>query len=279
VIPDDPIANSGQNRVALVLGAVKGIGRGIGLDLARQGFRVALTYFDWEESLPQMRAAFDRFGARCLISRVDLRDCAAVRRLISHVVEAFGRLDVLVNNIERGGWPIVHGAYTPEQWDLEMETTLRAKRWVFDSALPHLKTAGNGCVVNLSSIAGVVGRSGPASLVFNDGYAAANRAVSLLTETWAREGAPQVRVNEIMLGLVATRHAEATRGWGLLTPVQQQALVDHTLLGRIGTIDDVVGAVRFLIDQAPYMTGSVIRLDGGYVLGGEKVTPMPPGVV
>lgn len=279
MIPDASNANSGQGRVALVLGAVKGIGKGIGLDLARQGFRVALTYFDWEESLPQMRAAFDRFGAHCLISRVDLRDCAAVRRLISHVVETFGRLDVLVNNIERGGWPIVHGAYTPEQWDLEMETTLRAKRWVFDSALPHLKAAGNACVVNLSSIAGLVGRSGPASLVFNDGYAAANRAVSLLTETWAREGAPEVRVNEIMLGLVATRHAGATRGWGLLTPVQQQALVDHTLLGRIGAIDDVVGAVRFLIDQAPFMTGSVIRLDGGYVLGGEKVTPMPPGVL
>lgn len=274
-----PAADDARGRVALVLGAVKGIGNGIGLDLARRGFRLALTHFDWEEALPGMRKDFEAFGARCLISRVDLRDCASVRRLVAEVVAVFGRLDIVVNNIERGGWPIVHGPYTPEQWDLEQETTLRAKRWVFDSALPHLKATGDGCVVNLSSIAGLVGRSGPASLVFNDGYAAANRGVSLLTESWAREGAPEVRVNEIMLGLVATRHAEGTRGWGLLTPQQQRALVDHTLLGRTGTIADVVKAVRFLVDEAPFMTGSVLRLDGGYVLGGEKVVPMPPGVL
>lgn len=271
--------NDGEKRVALVLGAVKGIGKGIGLDLIRRGFRVALTHFDWEDALPQLQADFKRFGAHCLISRVDLRDCESIPLLISEVMDTFGRLDILVNNIERGGWPIVHGPYTPEQWNLEMETTLRAKRWVFDNALPYLRATGMGCVVNLSSIAGLVGRSGPASLVFNDGYAAANRSISLLTESWAREGAPDVRVNEIMLGFVETRHAEGTRGWDLLTRDQQQALVDHTLLGRTGRIADVVAAVRFLIDHAPYMSGSVVRLDGGYVLGGEHVPPMPPGVL
>ncbi len=274
-----PTTDEGRGRVALVLGAVKGIGKGLGLDLARRGFRLALTHFDWEEALPRMRADFEGFGDRCRILRADLRDCESVRGLIADVVASFGRLDILINNIERGGWPIVHGPYTPEQWDLEQETTLRAKRWVFASALPHLKATGGGCVVNLSSIAGLVGRSGPASLVFNDGYAAANRAVSLLTESWAREGAPQVRVNEIMLGLVATRHAEGTRGWGLLSPQQRKALVDHTLLARTGTIEDVVKAVRFLVDEAPFMTGSVLRLDGGYVLGGEGVAPMPPGIL
>jgi 3-oxoacyl-[acyl-carrier protein] reductase len=272
-------ARKGEDRVALVLGAVKGIGKGIGLDLARRGFRVALTYYDWPEALPQMRADFETFGSRCELFRVDLCDCASVRRLVDQVAAAFGGLDILINNIERGGWPVVHGAYTPDQWDLELETTLRAKRWVFDSALAHLKAGGRGCVVNLSSIAGLVGRSGPASLIFNDGYAAANRAVSLLTESWARTAAPEVRVNEIMLGLVATRHGEGTRGWGLLSAGQKQALLEHTLLGRTGTIQDVVRMVRFLIDEAPFMTGSVIRLDGGYVLGGDKVAPMPPGVL
>ena len=173
---------------------------------------------------------------------------------------------------------MVHGPYVPEQWDLEMETTLRAKRWLFDAALPHLKTSGDGAVINFSSIAALVGRSGPAGMVFNDGYAAANRGISLLTETWARMGAPQVRVNEIMLGFIDTRHGPNTRGWGLLTPQQKKALRDHTLLHRTGTIDDVVKAVLFLIKDAPFMTGSVIRLDGGYVLGGEKMAPMPKGV-
>jgi 3-oxoacyl-[acyl-carrier protein] reductase len=160
-----------------------------------------------------------------------------------------------------------------------MATTLRAKWWVFNAALPYLKASGNGTVINVSSIAGIVGRSGPASYVFNDGYAAANRGISLLTETWARIGAPEVRVNEIMLGLIQTRHAEKTRGWDLLTDGQKEALIDHTLLGRTGTSEDVVEAVLFLLTDAGFMTGSVLRLDGGYVLGSEKVAPMPSGVV
>ena len=174
---------------------------------------------------------------------------------------------------------MVHGPYVRDQWDLEIATTLRAKWWVFNAALPYLKASGNGAVINMSSIAGIVGRSGPASYVFNDGYSAANRGISLLTETWARIGAPEVRVNEIMLGLIQTRHAEKTRGWGLLADGQKEALIDHTLLGRTGTSVDVVRAVRFLLYEAPFMTGSLLRLDGGYVLGGEKVAPMPPGVV
>jgi 3-oxoacyl-[acyl-carrier protein] reductase len=91
-------------------------------------------------------------------------------------------------------------------------------------------------------------------------------------------GAPHVRVNEIMLGFVETRHAQNTRGWGLLTPEQKNALLDHTLLHRTGTIDDVVKAVLFIIKDAPFMTGSVLRLDGGYVLGGDKMGKMPRGV-
>jgi len=198
--------------------------------------------------------------------------------MIAAVIDRYGRLDILINNIERGGWPVVHGAYTRRQWDLEMSTTLRAKQWVFSCALPHLKTSGQGVVVNFSSIAGKVGRSGPAAYIFNEGYAAASRGTRLLTETWARLGAPEVRVNEIMLGIIDTRHGRGTRGWGLLTEGQRRAVVDHTLLERTGTVDDVVRTVRFLIKEAPYMTGSVLRLDGGYLLGGEPVAPMPPGV-
>jgi 3-oxoacyl-[acyl-carrier protein] reductase len=198
---------------------------------------------------------------------------------MEEVITRFGRLDILINNIERGGWPVVHGPYTEEQWDLELATTLRAKRWMFDAALPHLKASGDGAVINISSMAALVGRAGPARFVFNDGYSAANRGVSLLTETWARLGAPEVRVNELMLGLFETRHGEETRGWGLLTDEQKQALMDHTPMGRTGNIEDVVKAVHFLLTDAPFMTGSIIRLDGGYVLGGEETGPMPPGVV
>ena len=82
-----------------------------------------------------------------------------------------------------------------------------------------------------------------------------------------------------MLGLFETRHGPGTRGWELLSPEQKQALLDHTLLGRTGVMDDVVRAVRFLTHDAPFMTGSVLRLDGGYVLGGEAVSAMPKSVV
>jgi 3-oxoacyl-[acyl-carrier protein] reductase len=268
-----------NDRVALVLGGVKGIGKAIGLDLARHGAQVVYTYFDWPESVEALRQDAAGTGQPHLIVQIDLTDPLAIDGLLRQIMARFGRLDILINNIERGGWPVVHGAYTREQWDLELATTLRAKQWVFSAALPHLRQSGDGVVINFSSIAAVVGRSGPASYIFNEGYAAASRGVSLLTETWARLGAPQVRVNEIMLGIIETRHAEGTRGWGLLSEEQRRAIVDHTLLGRTGRLDDVVQLVRFLIAAAPFMTGSVLRMDGGYVLGGEKIAPMPKGVV
>jgi 3-oxoacyl-[acyl-carrier protein] reductase len=268
-----------DGKVALVLGSIKGIGKAVGLDLAAAGARVVYTHWDWPESLASLEADAASLGREHWIARINLLDTQSIENLIEEIIQRFGRLDILVNNIERGGWPVVHGPYTEEQWDLELTTTLRAKRWVFNAALPWLKRTGDGVAIIFSSIAGMVGRSGPASLVFNEGYAAANRGISLLTETWARLGAPEVRVNEIMLGIFETRHAQGTRGWGLLTETQKQAIIDHTLLRRSGRLDDVVRAVRFIIEDAPFMTGSVLRLDGGYVLGGEKISSMPKGVL
>jgi len=268
-----------ENRVALVLGAVKGIGKGIGLALASQGIDVALNYFDWEENLENLKEDFDKTGANYLILKTDLCDTDQIPDMVEKTVKRFGRLDILINNIERGGWPIVHGPYVKDQWDMELATTLRAKQWVFESALPHLKKSGDGVAINFSSIAGIVGRSGPASYIFNEGYSAANRGISLLTETWAKMAAPNARVNEIMLGIIETRHGDKTRGWGLLSDDQKKALMDHIPAGRIGSIDDVVNAVLFIINRAPYMTGSVLRIDGGYVIGGDRVFDMPDGVV
>jgi len=268
-----------KGKVALVLGAIKGIGKGIALALANAGVKVVLNYFDWAEELETLKKDFKDTGQEHLILRTNLLKTAAIPRMIDKAVERFGRLNILINNIERGGWPAIHGPYNQQQWDLEMETTLRAKRWVFDAALPHLKAAGNSIVINFSSIAGIVGRSGPAGLIFNDGYSAANRAISLLTETWARMGAPEVRVNEIMLGFFETRHAEKTRGWGVLSKRQKKAILDHTLLQRTGTIEDAVKAVLYVIRDAPFMTGNVIRLDGGYVIGGEAVDEIPKGIL
>ncbi len=269
-----------EGKAALVLGASRGIGRAIALRLRREDVAVAAGVFDGDEGeFSRLEADLRRQDRPHLILRADLRQVQEGPRLVAAAVEAFGRLDILVNNIERGGWPAVHGPYIPSQWDLELETTLRAKRWLFAAALPHLKATGDGAVINLSSIAGLIGRAGPAAPVFNDGYAAANRAVSLLTETWAREAAPEVRVNEIMVGFIDTRHGPGTRGWGVLSAEERRAIVDHTLLGRTGKPEEVAAAAVFLLRDAPFMTGAVLRLDGGYVLGGERVPPMPKGVL
>ncbi|MFH2091772.1 MAG: SDR family oxidoreductase [Pseudomonadota bacterium] len=267
-------------KVALVLGAVKGIGKAIGLSLANEGASLILTRHDWEESFDSMETDFKDSGAEYTIISADLRNIKAVEQVAAVIKEKYGCLDILINNIERGGWPTVHGQYTQAQWDLEIETTLKAKRWVFDSVFPLLQKSRDAVVINFSSIAAIVGRSGPAALVFNDAYAAASRGVSSLTETWARMGAPRIRVNEIMLGIFQTRHAQGTRGWEeVLTDEEKSALINHTLLNRTGNLEDVVSTCLFMIKDAPYMTGSVLRLDGGYVLAGEKVPPMPQGIV
>ncbi len=269
-----------QGRVALVLGAVKGIGKGIGLALAEQGADLVLTRHDWEEAFACMEDDFAATQARHHILTADLCNSRDIEKIANFIRDRYGRLDILINNIERGGWPTVHGEYVEDQWDLEIETTLKAKRWVFDAVFPLLKASSDAIVINLSSIAGMVGRSGPAALVFNDGYALANRGISSLTETWARMGAPNIRVNELMLGIFESRHAQGTRGWKeVLTRDEQQSLIDHTLVKRTGTIEDVVKSCLFMIKDAPYMTGSVVRLDGGFVLAGEEVPPMPKGIV
>ena len=273
-----------KDKVALVLGASKGIGRAIARALADRGAKVVLPYHsDWPKESDEMKMEFAGLAENHLASQVDLREKDQVQGLIAQVQEKFGALHILINNVERGGMPVVHGSYdraaNREQWDLEIATTMKAKWLIVHNGLPLMKRSGKGVVVNFSSIAGIVGRTGPAGLLFNDGYAAANRAVASFTQTWAREAAPGVRVNELMLGIFETRHGEGTRGWELLKDSEKKDIIEHTLLERTGSLDDVVKAVFFMIEEAPFMTGAVLRLDGGYVLGGEKVPEMPGGVL
>jgi 3-oxoacyl-[acyl-carrier protein] reductase len=269
-----------KDKVALVLGASRGVGRAVAQTLATSGAKLVLPYHtDWPADAEKMTR---EFGGH-LVCRVDLRDNEQVQDLIAMIRVEYNGLHILINNIERGGMPIVHGTYDHEanraQWDLEMETTIKAKWLAVHSALPLMKNSGNGTIINISSIAGIVGRAGPAGLLFSDGYAAANRAVATFTETWAREAAPEVRVNELMLGFCEARHGEGTKGWELMSHREREAIRNHTLLERTGRLDDVVRAILFLIEEAVFMTGAVLRLDGGYVLGGERVPAMPDGIL
>jgi len=266
-----------EGKTALVLGATRGIGRAVAMRLDALGAKLIIPYFDWPADSASTIKELKDSNPQHLFLKTDLRDPEQVKGLFRTISNRHDSLSILINNIERGGMPIVHGPYTPEQWDLEINTTLKAKWLVFQEALPLLKKAPEAAVVTLSSIAGIVGRSGPAGLIFNDGYAAANRAVSSFTETWAREGAPTVRVNELILGFIESRHAEGTRGWEMLSTKEQQAIFDHTLLQRTGTIKEVCDTICFLLKDASFMTGNAIRLDGGYTLGHSKAIAIPDG--
>lgn len=272
------------NTNALVAGATRGIGLAIARSLAARGVRLVLPWHDdWLEDAKSLQDEFAGSKPDHIIIKADLRNQSEVDDMAAAIREKAGTLHILINNIERGGMPVVHGSYNRElnreQWQLELDTTLLAKRLVFEACLPLLKKADQASVINISSIAGITGRSGPAALLFSDGYAAANRGIGAFTETWARMGAPSVRVNELMLGLIETRHGRKTRGWQALSSKQKKQLRDHTLLARIGTPEDVVDAVLYLLRKGDFMTGATLRLDGGFVLGGENVPPMPEGIL
>lgn len=272
-----------DGRIALIPGASRPVGRAIARRFGEEGAALVLPVHDWPESTREMSEEFEGRGFSFVTIEADLRDGAAVAALAATIDERFGRLDYLINNIERGGMPVVHGGYdlphNRGQWELELVTTLTAKWLLYHHCLPLLRQAGGAAVVNVSSIAAVTGRSGPAGLVFNDGYSAANRAVSSFTETWAREAGPAVRVNEVMLGLIDGRHGDRTRGWGALSQPERDELVRHTILGRTGQPEEVAAAVLFVAVDAAFMTGAVLRLDGGFALGGDRVPALPPGIL
>lgn len=272
-----------NGKTALVLGASRGIGRTIARELAKKGARLMLPWYDWPDDVASMKQEFSAMKQGHIFMRIDLRNSEEVQELAQTVKQETNGLDILINNIERGGMPIVHGPYTleinREQWQREMETTLHAKWLVFNSCLPLLQRQSRAAVINLSSIAALTGRAGIAGLLFNDGYVAASKGVETLTQTWAKIGAPKIRVNEIMLGIIDSRHGVGTRGWEALSAEEKQQVLDHTLIGRTGSPEEVAETILFLLEKADFMTGTTLRLDGGFVLGNEGIPPMPSGIL
>ena len=270
-------------KVALIPGASRPIGRAIARTFGAAGYHLFLPYYDWPESVEEMCVEFSEKGYSHTTQSVDLRKKDEVEKFIQTVQKQAGHINVLINNIERGGMPIVHGSYdhshNREQWQRELETTLKAKWLLYQQSLPLLKNTASATVINISSIAGKIGRTGPAAPFFSDGYSAANNAISTLTTTWAREVAPDIRVNEIVLGFIDGRHGRGTRGWRELTKKQKKALHQHILLKRTGTPKEVAKTVFFLATEASYITGASIPMDGGYSLGGDYVPPLPPGIL
>jgi len=265
-------------KIAVICGGIKGIGLSIALEIGKKDIVCILPVYDWLESLEETHQKLKENNIKFDIVPADLRKKKDVINIVNHCLERYGSIDYLVNNIERGGWPVVHGEYTSEQWDLEFQTTITAKYNLLKNIVPVIKKTG-GSVVNISSISAITGRTGPAGLIFNDCYCLSNCAVQSLTELFARIGAPDVRVNELMLGIIETRHGPGTRGWSVLNETQKESVINHILLKRTGFSEEVAKMVCFLLFEATYTTGSIIKMDGGFTLGNESVNEMPVGVV
>ncbi len=272
-----------SGKTALVPGASRPIGRAIARKLGQAGVYLILPTFDWPESVLEMEEEFTDSGFPHMSIPVDLRSEEEVKDLVGQISNRFTNIHILVNNIERGGMPIVHGSYdlphNSQQWDLEIATTLKAKWLLFHHLFPFMQSSKEGVILNITSVSGILGRSGATAPFFNDAYSAANRAISSFTESWAREAAPAVRVNELMLGLIQTRHGEGTRGWEELSYLEKESIHSQCLLKRTGTPEEVATAALFLIRDADYMTGAVIRMDGGITLGNNKVPQIPKGIL
>lgn len=235
-----------RGRAALVTGAGVRIGRAIAIALGERGADVVVHYHSSEREARETAETIERGGARARTVRADLRDAAAAPQLVADAVAAFGGLDILVNSAaEMPRTPF--GETTAEQWDAAFALTLRAPFLLSQAAAPHL-AARRGAIVNLADLAAF--ETWPDYLP----HGIAKAGVVQLTRGLARVLAPRVRVNAVAPGAVLLPEA-----WG---EREAERFATTTPLGRLGSPDDVVGAVRYLL-EADYVTGETIIVDGG----------------
>ncbi|TDF93254.1 SDR family NAD(P)-dependent oxidoreductase [Paenibacillus piri] len=240
-----------KGKSALITGSATGIGKAVALRLAREGANITVNYSRSEKEALETKREIEALGVNCLLVQTTVSDDSQVRAMVRQAVESFGGLDILVNNAGVTDF-VKHDdleGLKEEYWDRVMDVNVKGMFFCCRAAAPELKKR-NGCIVNLTSVAGITG------LGSSIAYAASKAAANTMTKSLARVMAPEVRVNAIAPGIVDTRWIE-----GQSEHVAN--LAKGTPMGRIATPDDVAETVFSVIAHAPFTTGELIKIDGG----------------
>jgi len=239
-------------KVALVTGASRGIGRACALRLAAAGARVVVNYHKSAGAAAEVVAEIERGGGTAAAVQGDVSRFAEAQAVVKEAVDRFGRLDVLVNNAgtTRDG---LLAAMKEEDWDAVLAQNLKSVFNVSRAALRPMMRQKYGRIVNVTSIAGIVGNPGQTN------YSAAKAGIIGFTRAMAKEyGARNIAVNAVAPGYVPTDLTAA------LPAAVKERIVELTAFGRMGTPEEIAGVVLFLAsDDASYVTGQVLAVDGG----------------
>lgn len=243
-----------QGKVALITGASRGIGRAIALALAAEGARIAVNYVHRADAADAVQAAINAQGQEALAVQADVALAAEVERMVTQVLNRFGRLDILVNNatIHRGR--LVHKL--PEaDWDAVIDSCLKGAYHCCQHVVPHMTAQRSGRIINISSAVGLIGWPGDTA------YGAAKAGLIGFTRSLAKEVARYgITANVVVPGYIRTDMTSA------LTPKNIDSMLSLIPLGRGGEPEDVAEVVTFLAAQGSYVTGAVYVVDGGMSL-------------
>lgn len=238
-----------ESKVVLITGAAQRIGAAIARMLHGEGMNLVLHYRSSRtEALALQRELNARRADSVLLVHADLLAVSGLPTLVNQALEAWGRLDVLVNNASTFyGTPV--GRITEQAWDDLFGTNARAPLFLAQAAAPHLR-ARQGCIVNIADI------HGDRPLKDHAVYSMAKAALVMMTRALASDLGPQVRVNAVAPGAILWPREGVDE-------VTKQRIVSRTFLKRKGDPQDIAKAVRFLIRDADYMSGQVLTVDGG----------------
>jgi NAD(P)-dependent dehydrogenase (short-subunit alcohol dehydrogenase family) len=244
------------DKCALVTGAASGMGAATARLLAREGAKVAVADMLETEGRAVV-AEITAAGGTAMFLKLDVTEEPQWEAAVGAVVDAWGKLDVLVNNAGISG-SATNDLYDTGLWDRIMAVNARGSFLGVKYAVAAMRRNGGGSIVNLSSISGVVGQER-----IHSAYNASKAAVRLLTKSVAvQEGAAGIRVNSIHPGLMPPMRTSGATA----DPVFRAKMLGHVPLGRAGEVDEVAYAILFLAsDESSYMTGSEMHVDGGYL--------------